>query len=93
MQKDIHILEMYKKEFEDKDKKTIAYYRATIVMDGKLLTDFPVDSALGRALEEAGALEKTLADVLDESGFKRSFVTLSVNEEARLKLKEISPKK
>jgi len=93
MQKDIHILEVYKKEFEGADKQKVSYYRATIVMDGKLLSDFPVEAALGRALESSGALERSLADVLDELGFARSFVTLSVSDEAKLKLKEISTKK
>lgn len=93
MQKDIYILEVNKKEFEGSDKKMVTYYRSTIVMDGKLLTDFPVDATLGRALEAAGALDRSLADLLDDLGFKSSFVTLSVSDEAKLKLKEINATK
>lgn len=91
MQKDIYILEVYKKSFEGADKKLVEYYRSTIVMDGKLLSDFPVDATLGRSIEEAGGLDKTLADVLEELGFKSSLVTLSVSDEAKLKMKEIAP--
>lgn len=91
MQKDIYILEVYKKEFEGQDKKLVSYYRSTIVMDGKLLSDFPVDATLGRTIEQAGGLEKTLADNLEELGFNRTTVVLSVSDEAKLKLKEIVP--
>lgn len=91
MQKDIYILEIYKKEFEGQDKKMVSYYRATIVMDGKLLSDFPVDATFGRAMEQAGALERTLDVVFDDLGMKRTTVGLSVSDEAKLKLKEIIP--
>lgn len=89
MLKDIYILEVYKKEFEDKDKKVVFYFRATIVMDGKLHTDFPVDASLGRALESAGGLDKTLVDLLEDNGFSRTSVILAVSDDAKLKLKEI----
>jgi len=89
MNKDIYLLEIIKKEFLDKDKKTVSYYRATIVMDGILHTDFPVDATLGRSLEELGALKKNLAVLLEELGFAKSSVVLSVSDDAKLKLKEV----
>lgn len=89
MDKDIYLLEVLKKSFEDKDKKIVSYYRATIVMDGVLHTDFPVDATLGRKLEELGALKKNLADLLEELGFAKSSVVLSVSDDAKLKLKEV----
>ena len=89
MDKEIYLLEVLKKEFEDKDKKTVAYYRATIVMDGVLHTDFPVDAKLGRSLEDLGAMKKNLADLLDDLGFAKSKVLFSVSDDAKLKLKEV----
>jgi len=89
MLKDIYILEVYKKEFEGADKKLVSYYRSTVVMDGKLLTDFPVDASLGRALEAKGGLEKSITDILEDAGFKTTQVILSVSDEAKLKIKEI----
>jgi len=88
MLKDIYILEVYKKEFEGQDKKMVSYYRSTVVMDGKLLTDFPVDATLGKALEATGVLP-SIIDILEESGFKSTQVILSVSDEAKLKIKEI----
>jgi len=89
MLKDVYILEIYKKEFEGADKKTISYYRATMVMDNVLYTDFPVDASLGRALESTGGLKNNIAQILDEAGFATTQVIMSVNEDAKLKLKEI----
>jgi len=92
MHKDIYILEVYKKEFEGADKKTVTYYRSTIVMDGKLYSDFPVDASLGRSLEAVGGLDKSISELLDEAGFKVTRVIMAVSDEAKLKLKEISTK-